>query len=56
MTTITITNEHGTYSVSGDALKADEYFRLFIAVMMAASFDYKGITDAIIEFADELNE
>ena len=56
MTTITITNEHGTYSVSGDALGADDYLRLFIALMMAASFEYETITDAIVELAEELNE
>lgn len=54
MTTITITNEHGTYSVSGDALSFEDYLRLFIAVMMAASFEYETITDSIIELADQL--
>ena len=56
MTTITITNEHGTYSVSGDALGSEDYLRLFIAVMIAASFEYETITDSIIELADKLNE
>lgn len=56
MTTITITNEHGTYSVSGDALTCDEYIRLFIAAMIAASFDYETVTDAIVEFAEGMNE
>ena len=56
MTTISITNEHGTYSVSADTLTCDEYIRLFVAAMIAASFDYKTITDAIVEFTDELNE
>ena len=56
MTTITITNEHGTFSVSGDALKADAYLRLFIAAMIAAGFNYETIADAIVELADELNE
>lgn len=56
MTTITITNEHGTYSVSADAVSADEYIRLFIAVMMAAGFTYETITDAIVQFAHEVNE
>lgn len=56
MTTITVTNEHGTYSVSANALSADEYIRIFIAAMVAASFEYETITDAIVELADALNE
>lgn len=56
MTTISITNEHGTYSVSANAMGADEYIRLFFAAMMAASFQYEAITDAIVELADEMNE
>lgn len=56
MTTITITNEHGTYSVSADTLTCDEYIRLFVAAMIAAGFNYETITDAIVELADELNE